>query len=424
MVVAIMALQVHAHGIAQSPLMPELPLPISVVPSKTAAIAAASSASSSSDDRRIIIEIPSVPSLQVVGESDHPSIPRGDHGTLHRHKCPEQDVIRPSDTLPSTTSILSRLVSSIKQNLREVMSVLRHYPAPVIPSRGKGPTGNVIGNGQAVGYLGNGNQWGCRWYGACRTVNWLTSIQPSSDSGPEDETYLSDTGEYHKNNPKDWSNDSRVFSEIPQYVLDYAPLVYLFSGEQFWPGNIAEHLEHVTPNLNYTPIFSRTQNLNLTNLDDMNEYDRGRFIYLKSDDNVEERPDWLGGQKNVPNATENLHYTPPKHPRLDPRASQEKPSRGGRSDAPAILIVIDKGHGIVDAFWFFFYSYNLGNIVLNVRFGNHVGDWEHTLVRFQHGKPKLMFLSEHFFGEAYTYDAVEKIGKRVSHHFPVSLPHL
>jgi len=77
-----------------------------------------------------------------------------------------------------------------------------------------------------------------------------------------------------------------------------------------------------------------------------------------------------------------------------------------------VLVVIEKDNGVVDAFFFFFYSYNLGNKVFNVRFGNHVGDWEHTVVRFQHGKPKAVFFSEHSFGEAYTYDALEKIGKR------------
>ena len=87
---------------------------------------------------------------------------------------------------------------------------------------------------------------------------------------------------------------------------------------------------------------------------------------------------------------------------------------GGRSDAPAILVVMDKGNGIVDAFWFYFYSFNLGNTVVNVRFGNHVGDWEHCLVRFHNGKPKALFFSAHQGGEAYSYEAVEKIGQRVS----------
>ena len=80
----------------------------------------------------------------------------------------------------------------------------------------------------------------------------------------------------------------------------------------------------------------------------------------------------------------------------------------GRSQAPAVLVVVDKGDGIVDAFWFFFYSFNMGQKVFNIRFGNHVGDWEHTLVRFKHGKPELVFLSEHNFGAAYAWHAVEK----------------
>lgn len=89
-------------------------------------------------------------------------------------------------------------------------------------------------------------------------------------------------------------------------------------------------------------------------------------------------------------------------------------AKAGRSGAPAVLVVVDKGNGVVDAFWFFFYSFNQGNMVFNIRFGNHVGDWEHTLVRFRDGEPESVFLSEHDFGEAYTYKAVEKIGKRVS----------
>lgn len=285
--------------------------------------------------------------------------------------------------------------------------------------------------------------------------------------------------------PEDWTNDPRVLHEIPQYVLEYAPLVHLYSEEKFWPCDIAEHLFHVTPNLNYTPIQSQSRLLNLTNLDQLNEWDGGNMVYLTSNDNVEERPDWLVGQKNIPDIPRDSDELQRQHvnhigklPTLPcndndgdkipcdtnlkmslqsadyqafhldrgqatlgskreqrgingrpaekgTRSSsidderEEKPGEqpGGRSDAPAVLIVVNKGHGIIDAFWFFFYSYNLGNSVFNIRFGNHVGDWEHTLVRFQHGKPKYVFFSEHNFGSAYTYGAVEKIGKRVSRFF-------
>ena len=70
--------------------------------------------------------------------------------------------------------------------------------------------------------------------------------------------------------------------------------------------------------------------------------------------------------------------------------------------------IVDKGHGILDAFWFYFYSYNLGTTVLNIRFGNHIGDWEHSLIRFYNGVPKAIFFSAHSGGTAYTYNAVEK----------------
>ncbi|KAL8679543.1 MAG: hypothetical protein Q9186_004189 [Xanthomendoza sp. 1 TL-2023] len=205
-------------------------------------------------------------------------------------------------------------------------------------------------------------------------------------------------------------------NDIPAYVLEYAPLVYLHSGEKFWPCDIAEHLEHITPYLNYTPVAASSPSLNLTNLEELNEYNRGRFVYLTSDDNVEERPDWLGGEKNIPDHPDELDQKilAGRNNLQQPLGgSQEKEIQGGRSDAPAVLVVVDKGQGIVDAFWFFFYSYNLGPLVFNIRFGNHVGDWEHCLVRFEHGKPKYVFVSEHYFGEAYTYDAVEKLGKRV-----------
>ena len=217
-----------------------------------------------------------------------------------------------------------------------------------------------------------------------------------------------------KYNPTIATEHHEVLTEIPQFVLDYAPFVHLYSEEKFWPCDIAEHLLHTTPDLNYTPIEDEQQVSNLTNLDELNEYENGRHVFLTSNDNVEDRPDWLGGQKNIPNEfSENICDEVRCHSKLM-QAPIGRRSQGGRSDAPAVLVTVNKGDGVVDAFWFFFYSYNLGNVVLNVRFGNHVGDWEHTLVRFHHGKPVAVYYSEHDFGSAYSYDAVEKIGKRVS----------
>lgn len=218
-----------------------------------------------------------------------------------------------------------------------------------------------------------------------------------------------------KSSPEDWSDDERVIRNIPSYVLEYAPLVHLYSEEEFWPCDIADHLLHTSPYLNYTPLEDVRSRRNLSNLDDLNKYKRD--MYLTSDDNVEDRPEWLEGRSNIPYPPSVIPNGPERQDSRAPtqhhRSHEDKTKHGGRSDAPVILIVVDKGHGVVDAFWWFFYSYNLGNKVLNVRFGNHVGDWEHTLVRFQDGKPDIVFFSEHYDGVGYSYAAVEKIGKRV-----------
>lgn len=288
----------------------------------------------------------------------------------------------------------------------------------------------------------------CKWLGACILRRWRDKISIGFKKMASRQSILMYEGNPLHNlvaTSDGSANGSSIPNEIPQFVLAYAPLVHLYSGEEFWPCDIAEHLRHVTPELNYTQIQSRSQNLDLTNLDELNEWERGRFVFLTSDDNVEKRPDWLRGGNNIPDlprtkaafeTTRNKGQDGRRSmPELSSRSKSvnkaktrlhtgkdatqdsldeiERRQRAGRSDAPAVLIVVNKGGGKVDAFWFFFYSYNLGNKVFNVRFGNHVGDWEHTLVRFQDGKPKYVFFSEHNFGTVYSYGAVEKIGKRV-----------
>ncbi|EEP76078.1 conserved hypothetical protein [Uncinocarpus reesii 1704] len=246
------------------------------------------------------------------------------------------------------------------------------------------------------------------WNLLSRVSDWLYSSLTSGKYAPH-EGKASKDGAVEHNGPV-WQfarpmveGDQQILHDIPDYVYEYSPLVHLYSGEQFWPGDIGEHLTHITPYLNYTPLRAASEHPLLDDLDELNNWQQGRYVFLTSDDNVESRPKWLLGRKNIPAPIDESKVS---------GYFGRKSKTGGRSSAPAVLIVIDKGDGIVDAFWFYFYSYNLGNMVLNVRFGNHVGDWEHSLVRFHHGEPKAIFLSEHAGGEAYTYNAVEKSGKR------------
>lgn len=50
--------------------------------------------------------------------------------------------------------------------------------------------------------------------------------------------------------------------------------------------------------------------------------------------------------------------------------------------------------------------------ILDQSFGNHVGDWEHIMIRFQDGSPQAMYLSQHDSGEAFAYSAMSVKGNR------------
>jgi len=256
---------------------------------------------------------------------------------------------------------------------------------------------------------------------------------------------------------------AKILEDVPEYVLDNAPLVHLYSGENFWPSHMAEHVKHLQPFEGLT-LVDFGKSVDLENMGGLNA--RNGTVFLTSEVDVESRPKWLHSWDGIPkpfpdndeddippSGDRDSGSPPPKerdgstwwdadkqHPpnrialpkitsgsgRHFPHRSlrrsfaeaqrpivanfpkDNKPELSGYSKAPAILVLVDKGAGIIDAFWFFFYSYNLGQTVLNIRFGNHVGDWEHCMVRFQHGIPRAMFLSEHAGGKAYTWHALEK----------------
>ena len=319
----------------------------------------------------------------------------------------------------------------------------------------------------------------CRYIGLCGLAHWhpdpaakpwkLRRDDGNEDDDLEGELNAENFNDYgwkdftagRKMRPGDLNGDERVLRETPQYVLDHAPLIHLYSKEQFWPADIAEHIKHLGPHVNYTKL--KRGSPTLANIHELNEGYRGIDVFIQTYDDVEDRPAWLHSAYNKPEpygdeevdpdegdideddvlkfgvedmATEKDYETwfdpfgpgekrnvestvppPRKHNRparphktelrQRRRKRMEKPP-GGYSNAPATLIMVDKGHGIVDAFWFYFYSYNLGTTVLNIRFGNHVGDWEHSLIRFHHGVPKAVFFSAHSGGTSFAYDAVEK----------------
>lgn len=185
--------------------------------------------------------------------------------------------------------------------------------------------------------------------------------------------------------------------EIPQFVTDYAPLVFLYSEERYLPYDIDEYVSNFRPTWrNGTtidlpgkdpsdPLYTK-QRLRLSDLEKLPKSTKEDKVFFTSLTDFDTDPEYITGKHNKPN-----YYD------------------GKIEHAPATLIVTDKGNGWVDAYWFYFYSFNLGPFVMGFGpFGNHVGDWEHSLVRFYNGEPVVVWMSAHGGGGAYFYDHMEK----------------
>ncbi|KAF2275968.1 uncharacterized protein EI97DRAFT_433902 [Westerdykella ornata] len=175
---------------------------------------------------------------------------------------------------------------------------------------------------------------------------------------------------------------------VPDYVLKYAPLIYLHSSEQYFPTDLSSFLANTVPK---NPSFQPTPNApSPVTLNNVNQLPSD--TYLTSKDEISENPAaaWLKGTK---------------------------PDSNGKTQGavPAAVIVADKGDGVVDAFYMFFYAYNYGGNVLRIKqlnFGNHVGDFEHLMIRFRNGAPEYVWYSQHANGQAFSYGTVRKQGLR------------
>lgn len=96
------------------------------------------------------------------------------------------------------------------------------------------------------------------------------------------------------------------------------------------PSDISVHLQHVVPEINFTNISSSVTFKTIGSL--------GADVFLTSKDPVEDSPAWMNSTSNIPNAA-------------------------GFTVAPATIIAVEKAGGILDAFYFYFYSFDEGNPV-------------------------------------------------------------
>ncbi|CAN6635657.1 putative vacuolar protein sorting-associated protein Tda6p [Trichomonascus vanleenenianus] len=172
---------------------------------------------------------------------------------------------------------------------------------------------------------------------------------------------------------------------IPGYITQYAPVVRLYSEERYMPYGIDDFVRHFrVVDQDYNALSGP---LHIEDLQRFNRSIGAEDLFLESLEDFDSNPDWITGVKHWPDV-----------------------ETGRLATAPAVCIVVDRGEGQVDAFWFYFYSFNLGPFVMGGGpYGNHVGDWEHSLVRFRHGKPEILWMSAHGGGSAYRFDAMETV---------------
>ncbi|KAF7546567.1 hypothetical protein G7046_g9267 [Stylonectria norvegica] len=182
-----------------------------------------------------------------------------------------------------------------------------------------------------------------------------------------------------------------------------APLVWLHSDDPYKPTDLLAHIRHTRPMLDGKPILG-LPSLNLDNLDILNEF--GDRVGLTIDEDPATYPPWLLG---------------------------EAPDAAGRifNATPCVVILVEKSPNEVDAFYFYFYSYDegpsikqvlkpldalagSGKAATGIPFGNHIGDWEHNMVRFRDGLPVGIYFSQHISGTAYNWEdpLLSKIGER------------
>ena len=179
----------------------------------------------------------------------------------------------------------------------------------------------------------------------------------------------------------------RLFKEQrPRLLIYEAPVIWIQSQDPYFPSDIGAQLVHTKPEVNFAAVQGASNPLTLNNLASLNSLG-GTSVYLTSLDDITKNPAWLKGVK---------------------------PDGSGKTNGAisCAIIVNDHGAGNVDAFYMYFYAYNQGNTVFGQEIGDHVGDWEHNMIRFKNGVPQAIWYSQHAYGEAFTYSAVEKQGVR------------
>ncbi|PSR80840.1 hypothetical protein BD289DRAFT_484731 [Coniella lustricola] len=197
--------------------------------------------------------------------------------------------------------------------------------------------------------------------------------------------------------PPTLPREDEAISTVPDYVTRFAPLLWLHSEDPFRPADILQHVRHTTPAVQFQPM-AGLPDLDLDSLAWLNDQAGSTQgpVALTANDDITALPEWLLGE--TPDAHGALHNS---------------------TACVVVLVPSARDPVVVDAFYFYFYSYDRGanitqvlpplkslldDIADGMHYGNHVGDWEHNMVRFRNGTPVGIYYSQHSDGSAYDWD--------------------
>lgn len=124
----------------------------------------------------------------------------------------------------------------------------------------------------------------------------------------------------------------------------------LDEGDTFFPSDMAAHVANTHATVNFTAVKGAPDPLSLQHLDLLNELG-GEDVYLTSNEELTRYPKYLNA----------------KAP--DSKTLQTKDA------VSCVIVVVDKGEGVVDVFYMYFYTFNKGLEILGHEVGDHLGDW-------------------------------------------------
>lgn len=170
----------------------------------------------------------------------------------------------------------------------------------------------------------------------------------------------------------------RAPNGVPDFVVKYAPMVFLYSEDLWKPSDISTQLNNTEPRVDFKAVSQQPMTLD-------------NIAFLNG----------LGGEK--------VYLTSKVKPYANPIPGYlfgVLPNGEGKTEGAvsSTIIVNDHGDGTVDAFYFYFYAFDRGALSI----GNHVGDWEHSMIRFVNKTPSALWYSQHSAGQAFKYSAVQK----------------